>query len=192
MEACFGRRLIGSGLGRRNRHQRAAIRGAAGGRSPRLNVERVEAPGVLECMKAVVTHAPQKCGVGVEQAIEPVDQDARRQKIKQRPVAAAVALRRRFGRGEPARLLVAGGLFRGLRFRSPGRLAGDGVDRLVGAGRRRQHGLAPLKPLRQLARQFIEGAVFHRRKRRRSRIADRAKWHHIRRRFHGRVRIRRL
>ena len=71
-------------------------------------------------MQAVIADALQECRVGIEQAVEPVDQDAGRQQIEQRAVAPAFAARRRLGRRQPfrarcgllARRLRRGGLGR--------------------------------------------------------------------------------
>ena len=52
-------------------------------------------------MQARIAHLRQEGGVGIEQPVEPVDQDADRQQIEQRLVARGFAARRRLGRRQP-------------------------------------------------------------------------------------------
>ena len=54
-----------------------------------LDIERVEAAGLFQRMQAVIADRLEKCRVGIEQPVEPVDQDACGQQIEQRPVAPA-------------------------------------------------------------------------------------------------------
>ena len=86
---------------RADRHRRAGLRRAARRGYAGLDVERIEPAGILERAQAGIAHAREEGGVGVEQAVEPVDQNARRQQIEQRAVARAVAVRGRRGLGQP-------------------------------------------------------------------------------------------
>ena len=57
------------------------------GRDAGLDIERIEPAGFFQRMQAGIADALEKRRVGVEQAIEPVDQDAGGQQIEQRLVA---------------------------------------------------------------------------------------------------------
>jgi hypothetical protein len=128
-----------------------------------------------------MAHAREECRVGVEQAVEAIDQNARRQQVEQRAVAHAVAARRRRRLGQPF----------GRRVRRIRRL-----DWRFGCGLRRRLGRAggdrlPLafEALGQLPGELVERAVLDRRQRRRSGIAGRAERHDVGGRFHWRFRI---
>ncbi len=175
-------RMFARGLRRRNRHRRAGVRRAAGARDARLDIERVEAAGILQRVKARIAHPLQKRGIGIDQPVEPVDQHAHGQQIEQRPVAPGFAARRRLRLREP------GGFFaRPWRFRRGRRLA-DRVGRVGGDRRRGDAGFA-FEPRRQLPGEFVEGAVFHRRQDGRFRLAERPERQDVLGRFHGRFQI---
>ena len=50
-----------------------------------LDIERVEAAGLLQRMQARIAHALEKRRIGIEQPVEPVDQDADRQADRAAP-----------------------------------------------------------------------------------------------------------
>jgi len=145
------------------------LRRAAGGGDAGFDIERVEPAGFFQRVQAVIADALEEGGVGIEQAIEPVDQDAGRQQIEQRLVAPPLAARGRLRRRQPVRC-------RRLRLGSP--LGLDDGSRLsrVSDGRFND-GAVGVVPLSLSSRadnwraSFVEGAVFHRRQRRRPRIA---------------------
>ena len=183
----FRRSLAGG-----NRHRRAGVRCAAGGGDAGLDIERVETAGLLQRVQALIAHPRQKRRVGIEQPVEPIDQHARGDQIEQRPVAPGFAARGWLGLRQPFGL--RGGGFGGFR-------CGGLLDQGLGCvGCRRRLGIGAVfavEPRRQLPREFVEGAVFHRRQHRRFRFADRAKRQHVLQRFlvgfaggfHGRFQI---
>ena len=88
----------------RNHHRRAGVRRRGRVGHTGFDIERVEAAGIFQRMQARIAHLRQEGRVGVEQPVEPVDQDADRQQIEQRLVAPGFAARRRLRRRQPLRL----------------------------------------------------------------------------------------
>ena len=86
--------------GRGNRHRRAGVGGAAGGRDAGLDIERVETAGILQRMKARIAHPLEERGVGIEQPVEPIDQHADR--AADRAASGRAGLRRAGGSGSTA------------------------------------------------------------------------------------------
>ena len=105
VEECSLERIVRD-LAGGDRHRRAGLRGAAGAGDAGLDIERVETAGLLQRMQARIAHAREKRRVGIEQPVEPVDQDADRQEIEQHLVAPGFAARRRLGARQPARLFA--------------------------------------------------------------------------------------
>ena len=75
----------------RDRDRRAGLRRAAGRGDARLDIERIKASGLLERVKVVIAEALKEGGIGIEQSIEPTDQDAARQQIEQGTVSPGLA-----------------------------------------------------------------------------------------------------
>src|SRR6185312_16244320 len=148
-----------------------------------LDIERIEAAGLLQRVQAVIADALQEGRVGIEQAVEPVDQDAGREQVEQGAVAPGFAPCRRLRRRQPfgaggrlARWLGSGWLARRLRYLA--RHDGLGCSLRVA-----------IEPRRQLAGQLVEGVILARRQRERFSLADRSEWHNVWRRFHGLIQI---
>ena len=164
-------------VGHGNPDRRAGVRRAGGVGDARLDVKRIDAASLFERVQAVISHALEENAVGVEQPVEPVDHHAGRQKIEQRLVAPGFSARRRLGLGQPGRRFdcrLGSGQFD--RWRCGGRRS---LGRLRGFGRT----VLALEPCRQLAGEFIEGAVFDRRQQRCARLAKGPERHNVRRRL---------
>ena len=162
-----------------NRHRRAGVRGAAGGRDAGLDIERVEAAGLFQRVQAGITHAFEK-GAGWHRAA------GRAGRSECRPAADRAASCRAGLR--PAQAARRAPAIRGWRrwpSELPRRLRSTaGGSRLGRLGRRRCAGLA-VEPRRQLPGELVEGAVLDRRQGRRSRLADGPERQDILGRFHG-------
>ena len=154
-------------VARGNRHRRAGLRGAARGGDAGLDIERIESAGLFQRMQAVVSDALEEGGVGIEQPVKPVDQDAGRQQIEQCAVALQFAARRRLGLFQPFR----SGCARNLSCRCSllDRLISDLVDHACLAC------MAVVEPRRQLPGEFVESVVLDRGEHGRSRLANRTK-----------------
>ncbi len=181
--ACFGILRLACG----NRHRRAGVRGAGSVRHAGFDIERVEAAGIFQRMQGRITHLREEGRVGVEQPVEPVDQNADRQQIEQRLVAPGFAACRRLGWRQPFGLRgdrrFACGLKQVFSMCVHRRdLLDNGLIDAGDCGRRLVAHLG-LEPGRQLPRQFVEGAVLDRRQRRRLAIARGAERQNVLRRF---------
>ena len=95
-------------LARGDRHRRAGVRCAAAPRRRARHRARRDRR-LLPAPEGSESPSDRESGVGIEQPVEPVDQDAHRKQIEQRPVAAGFAVRRAAPRAQAMRGCVMAG-----------------------------------------------------------------------------------
>ncbi len=71
--------------------------------TPGSDKQRVQSAGLLQRVQAGIAHVVEERAVGIEQAVEPIDQDPQGHQVEQRLVAARLAARRRGRLVQPLR-----------------------------------------------------------------------------------------
>ena len=180
-------RAPSGGLACGNRHRRAGVRRGGGVRDAGLDIERVEAAGLLQRVQAGIAHLRPGTR-GWHRAGGRADRSGRR------PAAGRAAPCRAWLRRAPAvrarsAIPVTRRLLVGRRFDLPARahprraaLRRPPCRSIAMTACVTAAGLV-LEPRRQLPREFVEGVVFDRRQRRRLGFAGRTERQHVLRRF---------